>query len=182
MTTVAQVGLVVLIAAFGFPHRVAAQVTPMSDTSVKAAFLYNFAKFTDWKADGLRRPLALCVVDDAGIAGALVETVRSKRIGTQGLDVRQISSGEPVDACDVVFIPASETRRSAAALRSIRQHPVLTVSDGKGFADADGIVEFFAEGGRIRFAINTDAADRAGLHLSSRLLGLARIVKDNDAR
>jgi hypothetical protein len=30
----------------------------------------------------------------------------------------------------------------------------------------------------MRFFINTDAAERAGLHLSSRLLGLAKIVRD----
>ena len=31
----------------------------------------------------------------------------------------------------------------------------------------------------MRFAINVDAADRSGLRLSSRLLGLAKIVRDS---
>ena len=55
--------------------------------------------------------------------------------------------------------------------------PVLTVSDGKGFSQSGGIIELYIDDGRIRFAINVDAADHAGVHLSSRLLGLAKIVR-----
>ena len=61
---------------------------------------------------------------------------------------------------------------------AIKTLPVLTVSDGKGFSQAGGIIELYVEGGRMRFAINVDAAERSGLRLSSRLLGLAKVVRD----
>jgi hypothetical protein len=63
-------------------------------------------------------------------------------------------------------------------LEAIRALPVLTVSDGKDFSQAAGIIELYVEGGRMRFAINLDAADRSGLRLSSRLLGLAKIIRN----
>ena len=69
-------------------------------------------------------------------------------------------------------------RRSAGGLDAIRTLPVLTVSDGKGFSQAGGIIELYVEGGRMRFAINVDAAERSGLRLSSRLLGLAKVIRD----
>ncbi len=68
--------------------------------------------------------------------------------------------------------------RSAGGLAEIKTLPVLTVSDGKGFSLAGGIIELYVEGGRMRFAINVDAAERSGLRLSSRLLGLAKIVRN----
>lgn len=181
MTTVIRLGIIALALA-GAPRDVAAQITPMSDSAVKGAFLYNFAKFTEWRSSGPDAPLVLCVIEDAAMANALKDTVRAKRIDGHVLEVRQLSNDQQVGSCAIVFVPSSETRSSLAALQAVKRQPVLTVSDGKGFANADGIVEFFAEDGRIRFAINTDAADRAGLHLSSRLLGLARIVRDTDAR
>ena len=70
------------------------------------------------------------------------------------------------------------TRRSADGLDAIRTLPVLTVSDGKGFASAGGIIELYVEDGRMRFAINVDAAERTRLRISSRLLGLAKVVRD----
>lgn len=182
MTTRFRLSVIALIAMAGALHGVAAQVTPMSDTAVKAAFLYNFAKFTEWRTSGPGAPLVLCVIDDAALANALKDTVRAKRIDGHDLEVEQLSNDQPVHACAIVFVPASETGHALAALQNVKTLPVLTVSDGKGFARTDGIIEFFIEGGRLRFAINTDAAERAGVHLSSRLLGLARIVKDGNAR
>jgi hypothetical protein len=66
-------------------------------------------------------------------------------------------------------------------LGSIKTLPVLTVSDGERFSEAGGIIELYIDGGRIRFAINVDAAERSGLRLSSRLLGLAKIMRDRHA-
>ena len=81
----------------------------------------------------------------------------------------------PVLAAGEAFEVSSDISVKAAFLYML---PVLTVGDGKGFSHAGGIIELFVEGGKMRFAINMDAAERAGLHLSSRLLGLAKVVRD----
>ena len=151
---------------------------PSSEIAVKAAFLYNFAKFTDWPSLGPAAPITLCVVGDARLAGTLLETVRSQHIGGHALDVRAMGGDAPLGSCALVFISASETRRVAAVMDNLTALPVLTVSDVKGFAQTRGIVELVAENGRMRFVVNADAADRSGLRLSSRLLGLAQMVRD----
>ena len=165
------VALIVTMVAM--PGIARAETDPASDIAMKAAFLYNFAKFTDWPSLAPAASLTLCVV------GALVQTVRSQRITGHPLEVKAISSDAPIRSCDVVFISPSEMRRGAAVLDNLQAQPILTVSEAKGFARSSGIIELFVEDGRMRFAINTDAADRAGLRLSSRLLGLARIVRDD---
>jgi hypothetical protein len=177
MTHVARLPAVMLIAMhIAMPGVGRAAVVPMSDTQVKAAFLYNFAKFAEWPASAL--PLTMCIVGDTRVANELVKTVRDKRLGGRVLEVKGIGSDAPMLACDVLFISASETRRAAAVLVTLRTLPVLTVGDSPGFARTNGIIELVIESERMHFAINTDAATRAGIRLSSHLLGLARIVRD----
>ena len=157
-----------------------ADVAP--DVAVKAAFLFNFAKFTEWPALRPGAPILVCIVGDDGIAASLVETVREQNISGHRLDISRPQDSATWRTCHLLFIADGEARRSAGGLIGIKTLAVLTVSDAKGFAEADGIIEFYIEGGRMRFAINVDAAERSGLHLSSRLLGLAKIIRSGHVR
>ncbi len=148
------------------------------DVAVKAAFLYNFAKFTEWPALPSGAPLVFCAAGDDAIADALVQTVRGQAINGHAIDVRRSPDSASWPACQLLFIGEAETRRPTGRVDGIRMLPVLTVSDGKDFSRMGGIIELYIEDGRMRFAINTDAVTRSGLRLSSRLLGLARVVRD----
>src|SRR6185436_10019657 len=72
-----------LIAASG--NAAGADVPP--DVAVKAALLYNFAKFAEWPGLPSSAPIAFCVVGDDGIASALLETVRGQNINGHMLEV-----------------------------------------------------------------------------------------------
>jgi hypothetical protein len=150
-----------------------------SDVTVKAALLYNFAKFAEWPALPSGAAIVVCIVGDDGIAAALVAMVRGQNISGHALDVRRSPESATWRACHLLFIADAETGRAAESLGGIKTMQVLTVSDGKGFSQTSGIIELYVEGKRMRFAINVDAAGRSGLLLSSRLLGLAKIVRND---
>ncbi len=152
------------------------------DVAVKAALLYNFARFAEWPALSSGAPIAACIVGEDAIAGALVETVRGQHINGHKVDVVRPPNSGAWRLCHLLFIADAEARRSAGGLDVVRTLPVLTVSDDRGFSLARGIIELYVENGRMRFAINVEAAERSGLRLSSRLLGLARLVRSDDAR
>jgi len=174
----AVIALVIALAAAPGAVRAADSADAAPEVAVKAAFLYNFAKFAEWPALPSGAPIVVCIVGNDGIAAALVETVRGQNISGHTLEVSRPQGGAGWRACHVLFVADAESRRSAAGLSGIATLAVLTVSDGKGFAQSGGIIELYVEGGRMRFAINVDAAERSGLHLSSRLLGLAKIIRD----
>jgi hypothetical protein len=174
--------VVLVLASLAMAGFAGAADNTTSDVAVKAAFLFNFAKFTEWPSLAPDATLTLCVVGDVKIAGALTETVRNQRIGGHTVEARALDGDAPMQSCHVLFLSMSEARRAAAALDALRTLPILTVSDIKDFARSRGIIEIFIENGRMRFCINTDAADRVGLHLSSRLLGLAKVIKDESVR
>jgi hypothetical protein len=147
------------------------------DVVLSAAFVFNFAKFTDWPGLAGGAPIVACVYGDDGIAAALAETVRGQNINGHPVEVRSTKDESRFRLCQLVFVGAAETRRWQAALAGISALPVLTVSDGAAFALSGGIIEMYVEEGRMRFAINVTAVERSGLHLSPHLLGLARIVR-----
>jgi hypothetical protein len=148
------------------------------DVAVKAAFLFNFAKFADWPALPAGTHILFCVVGDEAVPTALAATVRGHNIGGHGLDVSRPEDTAGWRTCHLFFIADTEIQRGAVGLIALKALPVLTVSDGKGFSQTGGIIELYVDGGRMRFVINVDAVEQAGLRLSSRLLGLAKVIRN----
>ena len=146
---------------------------------LKAVLVLNFARFATWPEIAPDAAIQLCVFGDDRVADALSLAVRGQTIGGHVPQASKLSAGTSPRACQLLFVGAAELGLAAPLLESARSLPVLTVSDGAGFSQSTGMVELFAEAGRMRFAVNIDAVGRSRLSLSSRLLGLAKIVRDD---
>jgi hypothetical protein len=146
---------------------------------VKAGFLYNFAKLTQWPGAGDEETgeFRLCVLG-ADPFGASLDLVRGKTIGARTVTTRIVQDAAGARDCQLVFISGAERARLREHLDALRGHPVLTVSDLPQFSRAGGIISLKTVDNKVRFEINLGAAERVGLRLSSRLLSLAEIVAD----
>jgi hypothetical protein len=150
-----------------------------SATALRAAFVYNFAKFTEWPADAMApdSPIVFCVADDEEMADALEQLVKGHAVGRHTLTVRRVKVDNAVRSCHVLYASALDVRRTTELLGAVERAPVLTVGDYEPFARLGGVASFFVEDGKMRFAVNVDSAQRARLQFSSKLLILARIVR-----
>jgi len=147
---------------------------------VKAAFLYNFAKFVEWPNEAFSRPddpIVLYILGDDPFDAA-IETISGKVIRGRELKVKVISNIEKIDKCHILFICRSEKDHLKQLLDIMKKAGTLTVADINGFADKGGIVNFIKSGNKVKFEINLDAAKDAGLNISSKLLKLAKIVRN----
>jgi hypothetical protein len=90
--------------------------------------------------------------------------------------VRHLKQPQDVQGCHALFFGKAERTRIPAVLASVTSVPVLTVGETLDFVKQGGMIGFFVEDKKIRFEINLDASQRAGLKLSSRLLLLAKSV------
>jgi hypothetical protein len=153
----------------------------LTAAALRAAFLYNFAKVSQWPADALApgQRLSLCVVGDAAVADALGQTIKGHAIEDHELMVTVLKVDESSSGCHLLYVSASEIKRAAALLLGAKRAPVFTVSDADGFAESGGVAQLIVENGRMRFAVNVAAAHRTRLNISSQLLSLATIVKDD---
>lgn len=146
---------------------------------VKAAFLYNFAKFVDWPPQVFKSPTDPIVIGVLGknpFGDALAAVTAGKTLGSRPFQVHAVSDTRQAAACQILFVASSERKRLAALLGQIGGPGVLTVGDTDDFASEGGIVNFKIENGSVRFQINLEAARRQQLRISAKLLSLAEIV------
>lgn len=183
--------LAALCPAGGVRPVLAQQDTPSIQTEaklyeLKAAFLYNFAKFVSWPQDAFEddaAPLTLCVLGSpaarravGGLEGSLV---RGRSLALVGCDPGGTEAPAPRRPPHILFVAKGEDH--ASILAHYTDKPVLTVGEAASFATAGGIINFYEAANRLRFEVNLKAAHGAGISLSSQLLKLARIVDDNGA-
>jgi hypothetical protein len=157
----------------------------LDEYQVKAAFLYNFAKFVEWPPqafDVAANPIIVCIVGETPIYTLLESAVIDKTAGNRSLAVRKVSDGQQATGCHILFIGRADRKRIPAVLAAITPWGILTVGETPEFVAEGGVVNFKLENGRVRFEINVDAARREKLRISSKLLNLAEIVKTEGAR
>jgi len=146
--------------------------------ALKAAHLFNLARFTEWPAGDPAGPIMLCVLGDADIAEALDRLAGDRQIGGRDIAVASLVSNRLVKACHLLYFGGPDSAAHTRSLDEVARTPVLTVGEGERFVRQGGIVGLVVEQGRTGFAVNTDAVLRAGLKLSSKLLGLATVLRD----
>jgi len=151
--------------------------TPVADEyPVKAAFLFNFAKFVEWPAfafKGPEDPIAICVLGQNPFGTALEDVVRDKTVANRAFVVRSVLNAQQATTCQIVFVSASERKRFRLLLDELKGRSILTVGEADDFTASGGIINFKLKDARVRIEIDPNAADRAGLHISSKLLSLA---------
>jgi len=169
--------LTVVVSAL--PQPVAAASSVALERKVKAAFLYNFAKFTRWPNEAFAAedsPFVFCIVRTDPFGESLEGMLSSRQVGGRSIVVKRGPDLESLGRCHLLFIGETENGKVVRHLRDASAQPVLTVGESKAFAEAGGMIRLVLEEKRVRFDINEKVASNAGLALSSQLLKLARHV------
>jgi hypothetical protein len=187
LTPAAMWMLVALALTFALSSSTAlfAQSKGPTEYEIKAAFLYNFAKFVEWPPTAFsdpKQPLGVCVFGRDPFGHALEDALFGKSIGNHPVILGRARQLPDLAGCQVVFVSATESPRLTEIVGGLRGHNALLVGETEGFASAGGAIQFVLDQNRVRFAINPDAVDRAGLKISSKLLALATIVRDAEAK
>ena len=146
---------------------------------IKAAFIYNFVKFVEWPPDDTSNadPITIAVVGKDPFGDAL-DLIREKTIGVRKIVVKRFARVDDIAKCQVLFISSSQHEQLPHILKVTKKWHVLTIGEVTGFAQSGGIINFIIVDDKVRFEINVDAAQRAGLKISSQLLKLASIVRE----
>lgn len=159
----------------------AAQAAGPTEYQVKAAFLFNFAKFVDWPPNTFaspQSPFLICILGNDPFGQAIDQTLRGQSIGGRQVAVQRVRNASELRRCQMAFIGSTEHGHLDSILQAVQGANVLLVGESPGFAAAGGAIQFEMKDDRVRFSINPDAAARAGLRVSSKLLALATIVHD----
>lgn len=165
----------------GLPKTTRAQPVTSREYLVKAAFLYNFAKFVQWPQGAFKdadAPLVLCILGDDPFGSAL-NVLAGKTVGGRRLVIQRARNLTGLAPCHILFVASLRQPALRQVLGKVKGKPILTVSEIPDFTHQGGIIQFFTVQSKIRFEINPAAAAANDLKVSSQLLKLARIRREN---
>jgi hypothetical protein len=149
---------------------------PPTEYEVKAAFLYNFAKYVEWPESASDDTFIVGILGEDPFGRVIDDTLAGKEIKGHKLAVRRFTTAEEARQARILFIGTASRRDLTRILGELAGRPVLTVGEAERFASLGGMVGFRVQGESVRFDINADEVARGHLRMSSQLLKLARIV------
>jgi hypothetical protein len=173
--------LVVLVCLLaGLSQGITAEAPTSKEYQIKAAFLYNFAKFIEWPArahQDATSPLVIGVFGKNPFGSELEKAVKDRKINGREILVKSIQSANDSRSVHLLFVGAGEDEHLNSLREALKGTCVVTVGESDAFARQGGIILFSLEADKVRFEINMDAAEKAELKISAQLQKLAKAIK-----
>jgi hypothetical protein len=147
---------------------------------IKAAYLYNFTKFINWPASAFPdadTPFTVCVFAEPAFQEHVVAIMEGEQVGGRPVTVVRSRSPDQVTTCHMAYFSRPEAERIDRRLSALGELPILTIGEGERFMGMGGHIAFHLEHDRVRFVISQQRAEAAGLHISSKLLRVAKRVE-----
>ncbi|MGV3774651.1 MAG: YfiR family protein [Verrucomicrobiales bacterium] len=171
------VGIMAIIFAAALPNHGHAQGAPKAaEYEIKAAFILNFAKFTEWpsnKFESTNAPIIIGILGEDPFDGSLERVLKGKTISGRAIHLERYRTPAEARKAHVLFMGDTDRKRVGQQLTGLTGANVLTVSEMDGFAETGGMIGFTEIADRVRFEINPKAADKEQVKISSKLLSLA---------
>jgi YfiR/HmsC-like len=164
-----------------FAHSMTASSVAVSELradeyALKAAFILNFARYSEWEVAptrwGSSGLFVVCNWRQNLLGSAALE---NKTVFNLPVRIATISSHADVASCDVVFVAASNSDDLPMLLPLMQRHQVLSVTE----QPTAGALNFLMKEGQVRFDCNLDVATNSDIKLSSQLIKLAVLVTGN---
>jgi hypothetical protein len=148
-----------------------------TEAEVKAAYVFNFLKYVEWPARVFRddkAPFVIGVVGDGPVRAA-IDALQGRQVRGRTIEVRHVERAEATQA-HALFVCG--TADPAHTLKNVDRMPILSVTELDG-SRPGSVINLVRIGDRIGFDVDLDAANAAGLEVSSRLLSVARSVQSS---
>lgn len=155
-----------------------------TEYEVKAAFLFNFAKFIEWPDttfNNREEPVIIGVLGRNPFGVELEQTFEKKSIKGRNIIIEYYNWDDVFEQCHILFICVSEKRNWTRILNRLRDRAVLTVSESKGFVKNGGMINFVIRNNKVKFQINNLATRVSGLRVSAKLLKVAIEVVNGES-
>lgn len=146
---------------------------------VKAAYLLNFTRYVEWPTQAFEAPgapVTICVLGSDPFGSVLDATVLGRTTQGRSVGVKRIRTNAETTGCHLVFVSRETWRNRRDLPRTLHSLGLLTVGESGEFAQEGGVIGFVIQNETVRFVVNAEARDRAGLRISSRMLSLAAAV------
>ena len=150
------------------------------EADLKAAYIYNFARYTNWAGIGIRgNEFIICVYKGSDLLKS-IKKLEMKRVKGKKIKVIVVGDGKHcLRPCHVVILPKLQGRQLESLVEKAVAGHVLSISDTDGYAQKGVAINLKKVSNKMTFEINIDQVRQSRLKLSSNLLKMATIVRNN---
>ncbi|RMD84522.1 MAG: YfiR family protein [Candidatus Dadabacteria bacterium] len=163
-----------LAVAFSFVGSSRVFAATLEEYQLKAAFIFNFLKFAKFPQESRSNSYNVCIKGNSAVFNSF-KIIKNKKVGDNIVNVLMIRNEESLAECHVLYVPSFRDYAVLKRVSADNAH-ILTVGEGEEFLRAGGILGFYFENNKVRFAIDVNNLKASGLELSSKLLSLAKVV------
>jgi hypothetical protein len=159
----------------------AAGTNSVSEYEVKAAYVYYFAKFIDRPDEALHdpaSPIVIGVLGDNRFASMLENVVKGKTIQNRPIVINSLKWPADLSNFDILYISSDEQQRTSQIISTLKNTPILTVTEAGQNSRSKGLINLLVEGGKVHFEVDLVGAAKANLKISSKLLRLANATSE----
>ncbi len=149
-------------------------------TNFKAVFVYNFLDYVHWPEGDGTEVIKIGILGDSPLEEPLRKIAERKSTEKRKIRVAVRKDVEDLGDCHVLFIPSGQVGRLKEIKAYLIDQSVLTVTDTPGLANRGVAINFILVKGKLKFEINQQALQRAGLRASAQLLKLAILVEEEE--
>lgn len=169
--------------AFGIcGTRMKAEETIPHEYNVKAAYLFNFAKFIDWPTNAFPTPdspFVIGVLENGEAMGELSAVLTGKQINGRPVKLIPIPPEKIPKDLQILFVTRAAEKSPDELQKAMRGTSTLLVGETDQFSEKGGMVGFVREKDAVRFTLNLERTVQAGLKVSARLSSVAKVVSCN---
>jgi hypothetical protein len=157
--------LIMLIALYGM-------VAFSQEERFKALFMYNFTKYIEWPSEKQSGAFVIGVFGSSPIQNELQLIAEKKKVGSQDIVVKQVSTPAEIKACNFVYIPENRSVKAQEILNSCGGSGIVIITDKPGLAKTVAGINYIQVNGKQSFEINKKNIEKQGVKVNSMLLSL----------
>ncbi len=160
------------------------EIEQAPEYDIKAGYLYKFLFFIQWPEKAFDESESTIEIGILGEDhfGYVFKKIEGESINGRKLTIKKLGEDtrpEMLRECQILFISRSLENRTWSILSSLKDYPVLTVSETATFIESGGMINFVTKKELIRFEINQVMAERVGIKMRAQLLRIAeRVVEE----
>jgi hypothetical protein len=174
------IGLITFLGLLFWVAQIAGAEVSMTEYQVKAQYLVHFAKYIDWPPESFamtNTPIVIGLYGEGKFGDELKTAMEGRTAAGRRIILQPIVKADDAAKCHILFVSAPNRKSLGEILARLKTKPVLTVGENPQFMEQGGVINFVMKADTVRLQINLDAARQANLKISSKLLGVADVVK-----
>lgn len=145
---------------------------------IKAIYIYNFTKYIEWPAEYKEGNFVIGVYGtNIPLLSELNKMASSKTVGTQKLEIKNLSSSSDAVSCHIVYILSDNSAQLADIIGKIKGKSTLIVTDKAGMAKQGAGINFSVVENKQKIELNRANIEKYKLKVASTLVDMAVQVK-----